>query len=421
MKKIILFVPRSDFLTSDRVMPHLASFYLKSFLDARGYYTEVCDDPETFPMEDLKYFDLIGYSCTTPQSQGALTHCSEVKKQYPNKPTVIGGAHATFYRDELLGDSPYDYIVSGEGEFALLGILEGSITERCIELPRMSEETMNSTPIPWRSREFLERYVYHIDGVRATTAVVGRYCPMGCKFCESRKSGLILYSPERVERELLDIKYNCGFNAIMYYDDIFAINLKRVKELCKVIKPHNIYFRCFAHASTFSNEMAQILADAGCRAVCWGAESGHQKILDVVGKGTLVEDNHRMAETILNNGIKATAFCMIGLPGENMETIEATENFIASFYQHPNFSFDYSIYYPFKKTYIREHLHEYDLIVNEDHAIGYYKGKGGESECCVSTSALNSEEIVKKKMEICQKYDKAYTGFKAGLTKQTEK
>ena len=415
MKRVMLFVPRSDFLTSDRVMPPLAPFYLKSFLDAKGYSAEVCDDPEAFPMEGLRNFDLVGYSCTTPQSDLVITHCMEVKKYYPDKRTVIGGAHATFYKEELTEGSPFDHIVAGEGELALLGILEGRNLDRLIEIPRMSVEMMNSIPIPWRSREFLERYTYYINGVRATTAVVGRYCPMGCKFCESRHSGLILYTPERVGAELLDIKNNCGFNAIMYYDDIFAINLKRVKELCKVIKPHHVYFRCFAHARTFSDEMAKVLADAGCRAVCWGAESGHQKVLDVVGKGTHVEDNYRMAEAILNNGMKATAFCMIGLPGENMETITATEKFVATFSVDPSFSFDYTIYYPFKKTYIRDHIHEYDLIVNKDHSQGYYKGKGGMSECCISTSALSPDDIVRRRMEICQKYSASYTGFMVGL------
>lgn len=417
MKKIALFVPRSNFLASDRVMPPLALLYLKSFLEERNYHAELHDDPDNFPMEELKHFDLIGYSCTTPQSYGAIAHCHKVKQQYPDKPTVIGGPHATYYYEELLTDLSFDHIVSGEGEFALLGILEGKTTDRLVKVPKMSEMTMNNTPIPWRTKDFLRSYTYHIDGVRATTAVVGRYCPMGCKFCESRKSGLALYTPERIEKELLDIKNNCGFNAIMYYDDIFAVNLKRVKELCKVIKPHNIYFRCFAHARSFSYEMAEVLAEAGCRAVCWGAESGHQQILDVVGKGTRVEDNYRMAEAILNAGMKATAFCMIGLPGENLETIAATEKFIATFSTHENFSFDYTIYYPFKKTYIRENLHDYDLMVHKDHSLGYYKGKGGDSECLISTAALQPDDIVRRRMEICQKFSKAYTGFKAGLNK----
>jgi len=275
----------------------------------------------------------------------------------------------------------------------------------------MSIDIMNNCPIPRRNKSFLNRYHYYIKERRATTAISGRFCPMGCKFCESRYSGLALYTPEHIEAEIIDIK-DKGFNAIMYYDDIFAINLKRVKELCEVIKRYNIYFRCFAHAKTFTNEMAEILADAGCKIICWGAESGHQKILNNVGKGTTVEMNYRMAEKILNHGMEAVAFCMIGLPGENKETIAGTEKFIATFANNNDFKFDYTIYYPFKKTYIRENIKQYDLKLHLNNSKGYYKGKKGTSECCVSTSALTKKDILKAKNEICEKYSMRFTGLK---------
>ncbi len=420
MKKTIIFIPRSDFLTSDRVMPPLGPLYLKSFVEAHGHYIEVNNEPEVFPIEEIKKFDFVGYSCTTPQSKEAILHCEIVKDAYPEKQTIIGGAHAKYYYAELLKDSPFDFIVSGDGEFALLDIFAGKAKNRLVHPPNMTVSIMNECPIPWRDEKFLGDYHYYIKERRATTAVVGRHCPMSCKFCESRLSGLAYYSPQHVEAEIIDIVYNSGFDAIMYYDDIFVNNRKRVKELCNVIKPHNIYFRCFAHSITFSDEIAETLADAGCKVVCWGAESGHQKILDMVGKGNKVETNYKMAETILKHGMEAVAFCMIGLPGENKETIAATEKFIATFADNPHFSFDYTIYYPYQKTYIRENIHEFDLKLHLDGSIGYYKGKGGKSECCVSTSALSAEDIASERDRICKKYSKTFRGYKAGTKENIE-
>lgn len=412
MKRVIIFIPKSDFLVSDRVMPPLGPLYLKSFMEMHGYYVEVNDELDSFPLEEIKTFDVVGYSCTTPQAKDAINHCMLVKRRFPEKQTVIGGAHSKYYFEELLQDSPFDFIVSGDGETALLNILSGKAKERLIKQHNMSAEVMNSFPIPWRDRKFLERYRYYIKNRRATTAIVGRYCPMRCKFCESRLSGLAYYAPERVEAEIVDIKYNCGFDAIMFYDDIFATNVKRVKELCKIIKAHNIYFRCFAHSNTFSDKMAEILVDAGCKVVCWGAESGHQEILNIIGKGTTVEMNYKMAETILKYEMEAVAFCMIGLPGESRETIKATEKFIDTFSNNPNFSFDYTIYYPYRKTYIRENIHEFDLELHLDGSRGYYKGINGASECCVSTSALTAEEIAKEREKICRKYKNNYTAYR---------
>jgi len=411
MKRVIIFIPRSEFLDSDKIMPPLGPLYLKSFIESYGHEVEINDEPEIFPIEEIKNYDIIGYSCTTPQSKSAINHCKIIKKTFPDKKTVIGGSHAKYYHEELLKNSPFDFIVYEDGEFALLGIIENNIKKRSIKQPRMSIDVMNNCPIPWRDKTFLNRYHYYIKERRATTAISGKFCPMGCKFCESRLSGLALYTPEHFEAELIDIK-NKGFDAVMYYDDIFAINLKHVKKLCKIIKSHDIYFRCFAHAKTFTNEMAEILANAGCKIICWGVESGHQKILDLIGKGTTVEMNYEMTEKILNHGMEAVAFCMIGLPGENKETIAGTERFIATFADNNDFKFDYTIYYPFKKTYIYENIEKYDLKIHLNSSMGYYKGKKGISECCVSTSALTRKDILTAKNEICEKYNMGFTGLK---------
>ncbi|MHC2995242.1 MAG: hypothetical protein IBV53_07070 [Candidatus Atribacteria bacterium] len=69
----------------------------------------------------------------------------------------------------------------------------------------MPVDVMNNCPLAWRNKKFLKRYQYYIKERRATTAIVGRLCPMGCKFCESRLSGLALYTPKRVEAELIEL------------------------------------------------------------------------------------------------------------------------------------------------------------------------------------------------------------------------
>ncbi|MHC2995241.1 MAG: cobalamin B12-binding domain-containing protein [Candidatus Atribacteria bacterium] len=132
MKRVIIFIPRSEFLDSDRVMPALGPLYLKSFVGAHGHYVEVNDEPKAFPIEEIKNFDLVGYSCTTSQAKNAINHCKIIKEIFPDKQTVIGGAHAKYYYEELLQESPFDFIASGDGEYALLKLLGNNTKDRLI-------------------------------------------------------------------------------------------------------------------------------------------------------------------------------------------------------------------------------------------------------------------------------------------------
>jgi len=414
MSKAVIFIPRSIFLDSDRTMPALGPLYLKSFLELKGHKIYIDDSPDLGNLFWLDSYDILAISCTTPQyyeTNGGRDLARELRKKYPDKKLIIGGAHATHYTSELLKDDFFDHIVVGDGELAFLDILEGKNLPKIISYPKLTEEQINSFPIPWREKNYLSTYMYQIGGINATTAMTGKNCPMGCKYCENRRSGITLFSPEHVDKEIESIK-EAGFNAIMFFDDIFALTEERTKKLCEVIKPYNMVFRCFGHAKLLSKnkEVIQILKDAGCREIGFGAESGDQRILDIVDKGNKIEEVFQATKNILDCGVKVSAFLMIGLPGETKESIKKTEEYIATFAGNPNFKFDYTIFFPYNGTYIKEHLKEFDLNLHLEGSIGYYKGKGGTAECCVSTSELSQEDIIAERDRITKKYKHNFKG-----------
>jgi len=414
MSKAIIFIPRSNFLDSDRVMPTLGPLYLKSFLESKGHQIDIEDSPNLSDLNELEKYDFFAISCTTPQYyeiNGGKDLAKRLREQYPEKKLIIGGAHASYYYQDLIKDGLFNHIVRRDGEKAFLEILEGEDLPLVISYPLLSEEEMNSFPLPWRDKNYLSKYKYQISGVDSTTAITGKNCPMGCKYCENRHSGLTLFNLEHVDKEIQSIKA-AGFNGIMFFDDIFILNEKRTKELCGVIKPYNIVFRCFGHAKILSreNNLIKILSDAGCKEIGFGAESGDQRILNTVGKGNRVDEIFKTTQKILNEGLKVSAFLMIGLPGESKESIENTERYIATFAKNPNFRFDYVPFFPYKGTYIREHIEEFDLKLHLDGSIGYYKGAGGSAECCVSTSQLSKEEIMAERERIIKTYPENFKG-----------
>ena len=233
---------------------------------------------------------------------------------------------------------------------------------------------------------------------------------MGCKFCEDRRTKVRHYCPERVVQEIQDAK-TAGFEAIMFFDDIFAMLPKRTAELTTAIKPLGIKYRCFAHANTLKEEMARQLADSGCVEIGFGCEHAHQKMLDTIGKGVKVRHNEEFLNRCKRYGIRVKAFFIVGLPGEDHETLATLEEFIA---RHTDagtlHDFDLSVYYPYRGTYIRENPEEFDIQItgDMDASLGYYKGVEGSAEVVVRTSALTADEIRDAKERIFRTYNRRF-------------
>lgn len=417
MAKSIIFIPRSPFLDSDRVMPTLGPLYLKSFLDSKGHEIIVDDSPDAQNIPDLGGFEVIGLSTTTPQyycENGSRELAKKLREIYPKKKLIIGGAHAKNYYQETLKENVFDYIIRGDGEMPFLDILDGKKLPAVITSQQLTKEEINSMPLPWRDKEYLSKYKYEVGGRNASTAMTARYCPMRCKFCEEREMKVTLYSPEHADLELGQIK-EIGFGGLMFYDDVLTLSRKRTSDICEVIKKHDIKYRCNGHAKILSGneDLLEKLVDSGCVEVCLGIESGDQGILNNVGKGTEVEDIFGATRNILNSGMKVSAYLMMGLPGESKESIGNTEKYIQAFSKNPNFGFDLTIFYPYRHTYIRENIQEFDLILNNlEGSKGLYKGAGGYSECCISTSHLSGEEIKQERERLTTTYRDNFRGTK---------
>lgn len=415
MSNAIIFIPRSPFLNSDRVMPTLGPLYLKSFLESKGHSIYVNDFSDVEDISDLEDFDVIGISTTTPQyyeGGGGRDLGIALKEKYPNKKIIIGGAHAKNYFEETIKENIFDNIFRGDGELAFLDLLNGKEMPQVVSYPSLTKEEINSFPIPWRNEKYLGKYSYKISDKKSTTAMAGRYCSMKCKFCEERDSKLILYNVDKVKQDLKKIK-EIGFNGLMFYDDILTVNESRTRDLCRIIKSLDLVFRCNGHVGILSrnNTVLEDLVSAGCDEICLGIESGDQETLSTIGKGNKVEQIFLATQNILDKGMKISSYLMIGLPGESKKTIENTEKYIAKFQDNPNFNFDLTIFYPYRYTYIRENIKEFDLNLHLENSKGLYKGIDGSSECCVSTSSLNREDIINERKRIIETYKKNFRGY----------
>lgn len=369
--KTLLISQRDPFLDSDRVMPPLGVMSIKGALDIVKAPCEIENDFKF----DGRYTDIgmFGVSCMTPEYPSARQLLKYIKETYPESHCVIGGPHTRFYSV----DDPWDEVFVGD--FVTTEIL------------------------PYRDPEFLQQYCFPIRGHRATTIMTAKGCPMNCAFCEDAGSEVVLHSPRFIGKQIEQCK-EAGFEAIMFFDDIFAMNEKRVRELTEEIRKHKIVYRCFGHAKTMTPKMADMLAESGCIEIGVGVESGSQKILDTINKKTTVEQNKRFVEICNARDIRVKAFMITGLPGEDEKTLQESEQFLQYLTQTGFNDFDMTLFYPYRGTHIRENLDKYDIQLLDKETLGVYKGKDGTSDAIVRTTALTTEELQEAQRHLLTTY-----------------
>lgn len=410
MSRIYLVSLRSPFLDDDRVFPPIGVMQLKSCLDEAGHETFVDDDFDFDRIERYADADVVAFSVMTPQGAQAETARQRLRALAPRAKLVIGGPHALHYTEQVLPHD-WDHIVRGDGERDLVRIANGETLDRVLS-DQLTEEEMNATPLPWRDAKWLHRYQYKLDGRPGTTMLTTRGCPMGCAFCEDRRTKVRHYTPRRVERELEQITA-AGFGSVMFFDDIFAMIPKRTQALTDVLRPFKLAYRCFAHANTLREDMARMMAETGCVEVGFGCEHASQKILDVIGKGVKAAQNEELLARCKRYGIRVKAFFIVGLPGEDQQTLLELERFIARHVESGALhDFDLSVYFPYRGTLIRDQISEYDMQVTGDldAALGYYKGQSGAAEVVIRTAALSAEDIRSAKEYLYRRYNRRFAG-----------
>ena len=313
------------------------------------------------------------------------------------------------YGRDMAGE-PWDYLVAEDGERVLPDILRGEPVAR-VSRDKIPREVLAAMPRPDRLGEaaFLAGYSYTLDGERSTTMLLGRGCPMPCKFCEDARTVTRWTSPDNARAELADIVC-LGYRGVYLFDDLFAINLHRCRPYLDLLKRSGLKFRCNVHARFMDAEFAAALADAGCAEAAFGAESGSQAMLDRMDKKTTVAQNYACVRHCKDAGIMVKAFVMIGLPGETRATIADTERFIC---ESGIDDAQIAIFYPYQGTAFRREMDEglaSDLVF-EGEGLGAYGQRNGGTDSVVRTAELSSDDLAAIREELIRKYQfRSHTG-----------
>ena len=285
--------------------------------------------------------EVYGISVSAVDFWSTLKAVIVIKQVKPESKVIVGGIHPSIFP----GDYDFgaiDCIVQGEGENAIIDLL--NMIERGIELPRIYRGSKpNLNEIPWVDRDLFDyrkelQCNFTPDQPHpAITMLAGRGCPYHCSYCQPAENAVFgrpyrMRSPENVVSELSYLKGKYKFKGVTFWDDTFTFKAKWIQEFCDLYESAQIQapiVACSRADIICNNEgMIERLAEIGLQWFVIGFESGSQRMLDLIRKGTTVEQNKHAAEICRKYGIKVFGTFMYGLPTETEQEVLDTARMI---------------------------------------------------------------------------------------------
>ncbi len=155
-----------------------------------------------------------------------------------------------------------------------------------------------------------------------------------------------------------------GYREIKFIDDTLAADYDRAMTLAREIKARGYDFTWFASAcvNQVDKPLLQAFRDAGCWAILFGAESGVQKNLNAIRKGTTPEQIRKAVKAAQEVGLRVSTPFMFGIPGETFEEGLQTIEFALDL--NPDIANFHAIT-PFPGTYLHDNLDKYGTISEE--------------------------------------------------------
>jgi radical SAM superfamily enzyme YgiQ (UPF0313 family) len=340
MKKVALVNPGA--FQGHGIHEPISLGYIAAYLEKYNIPVKIIDqlagDNVYKELEDFKP-DIVGITATTVVIRDAYKVANFCRSK--GVFTVMGGVHASVLPEEALRYC--DRVVVGEGEFAMLDIVQGKISSPIVSAGYINN--IDEIPIPARHLMNMDYYLRTKDNIsgthlyfvpprtRVAAILTSRGCPYRCIFCYNsyRRSPVRFHSPERVisEIELLIDKYK--IQALFFFDDELLANKRRLSDICGMMKRNKIdlMWGCQARADAVDLATLRMVKEAGCRQINFGFESGSQRILDILkGETITVEENTQAIEMCRKVGILSWGTFIIGNPTETLNDIELTRRFI---------------------------------------------------------------------------------------------
>jgi radical SAM superfamily enzyme YgiQ (UPF0313 family) len=342
MRKIVLVEPKSTHLHvySRVAIPRLGVVLLGTILRNLGYEVRVyIEDIAPVNMQEVLSADLVGISAITSTAPPSYALAEKVRQA--GIPVVLGGTHTSFLTEEGLQHA--DYVIRGEGEGALVELLEALQGKRALESvqnlsyrrdgrsihnpERPMIRDLDINPIP----DFDLVHNWQRGGI--VSIATSRGCPFSCTFCSVPGMYGHAFRTHSVGRVVEELKAHREASYIFFADDIFTANKRRTKELLSRMIAEGVTPPWGAQVRTETVddlEMLELMRQSRCFNVYVGFESINPRTLKLFQKKQDLDKIERAIERFHNHKIKIHGMFVIGSDEDELETLDATARFAKS-------------------------------------------------------------------------------------------
>jgi anaerobic magnesium-protoporphyrin IX monomethyl ester cyclase len=344
--------------------PPLGTLYAAALLRAAGISVAVFDtmlnDPEAGFQNALRQhrprivvvfednFNFLSKMCLTRMREVAYRILDASLQA--GATVLVNGSDASDHALDYL-QRGFRCVLLGEAEFTLLEAVSHLLKQDEDALDRVAgmaylhkqSAKLVKTPqrafmrdldhLPFPSRDLVDTNQYRsawkaAHGYFSLNIVASRGCPYRCNWCAKPIYGdsFSVRSAAAVAAEIRQLKCNFGADHLWFADDIFGLRPKWVSQLAAEVEKLDaaLPFKMQSRVDLMTPNNTNALRRAGCVEVWMGAESGSQKILDAMDKGTRIDQIAKARENLRREGIRACYFLQFGYPGETWQDIQST-------------------------------------------------------------------------------------------------
>jgi radical SAM superfamily enzyme YgiQ (UPF0313 family) len=352
--------------------PPIGTLYAASLLREKGYDVSFLDTmfaygpeevipplqkqhPDFFVIYD-DGFNYLTKMCLTNMREAAFEMMKFAKQK--GCTVIVSSSDATDHFEQYLSEDA-DFVILGEAEQTLAELVK-ALADRSGEpgeqkdflaipgiayhyqgaiiktVRRNVMKDLDELPFPaWDIIDiepYRKTWLKH-KGYFSLNMATTRGCPFKCNWCAKPIYGnrYNSRSPQNVVAELKMLKEKYAVDHIWFCDDIFGLKPGWVHEFAGLMEKEglDLKFKIQARADLLLQaDYIHDLARAGCENIWMGAESGSQKILDAMDKGTRVEQIFEATELLRKNNIHPSFFIQFGYPGETKQDIVKTIDMI---------------------------------------------------------------------------------------------
>jgi len=327
--------------------PYAGTAYLNGAAVSRGHELVLCLSNningivETIGKEKP---DIIGFSCMSSFLREIVSISTRIKKKF-DIPIILGGPHPTLF-PEVINEPSIDMICRGEGEFALIELLEALekgkpyfyIKNLWVKLKnKIYKNQLRPLVDPLDEVPLINWGCYRGTAVKNSSPIVFliRGCPYSCSYCFNKSTrelyrGLGNYVRHfTVKRSIQEIESALEFfppSPVLFTSDTFGVDLEWMDELfAEYSKITQLPFVLLLRPDLVTDRCIEVLSKYKCYSIALGIESGSERVRrEILNRNYSNRYLVDIANLLHNNNIKFRSYNMIGLPTETEDEMWET-------------------------------------------------------------------------------------------------